>query len=282
MEVVRGIGTMKAITRQAKARGQRIGFVPTMGALHEGHLSLVRRARQKADLVVVSIFVNPTQFGPHEDYDRYPRDLEGDIARLAQEDVDYVFTPAVQEIYPPGYATYVEVEGLSERLCGRSRPGHFRGVATVVLKLIAIISPDYAFFGQKDAQQAVIIRKMVEDLNLDVEIIVCPIVREADGLAMSSRNRYLNAEERAAATILYKALQQAKQMIEAGTKSAEKVIQTMRAMIESQPHTRIDYVEIVEATTLEPLTTLTGECLIALAVFVGQARLIDNLVVQCE
>lgn len=280
MEIIKEISRMKAITRQAAARGQRIGLVPTMGALHQGHLSLVRRAREMADLVVASIFVNPTQFGPNEDYTRYPRDLEGDAARLAQEGVDYLFAPSVEEIYPPGYATYVDVEGLSERLCGKSRPGHFRGVMTVVMKLVAIVSPNYAFFGQKDAQQVVIIKKMVEDLNLDVEIVVCPIVREADGLAMSSRNSYLNAEERRAATILYKALQRAKQMIESGARSVEEIIQTMREMIESEPHARIDYVEIVNARTLEPLATLTGECLIALAVFVGPARLIDNFIVQ--
>ncbi|MBI3952318.1 MAG: pantoate--beta-alanine ligase [Acidobacteria bacterium] len=281
MEIVSEIGKMKAITQEAAARGQRIGSVPTMGALHEGHLSLVRRARERSDLVVASVFVNPAQFGPNEDYTRYPRNLEADAAQLAREGVDCLFAPSLEEIYPPGYATYVEVEGLSDRLCGKSRPGHFRGVTTVVLKLFEIVSPDYAFFGQKDAQQVVIIKKMVEDLNLDVEIIVCPIVREADGLAMSSRNNYLNAEERAAATILYKALQRARQMIDAGARNAEEIVQAMRAMIENEPRARIDYVEIANAKTLKPLTTLTGECLIALAVFVGPARLIDNLVVQC-
>lgn len=280
MEIVKEIATMKAITREAAARSQRLGLVPTMGALHEGHLSLVRRAREKSDVVVVSIFVNPTQFGPNEDFTRYPRNLEGDATLLTQEGVDYLFAPSVEEIYPSGYATYVEVEGLSERLCGRSRPGHFRGVATVVLKLLSIVAPHYAFFGQKDAQQVVIIKKMAEDLNLDVEIVVCPIVREADGLAMSSRNRYLNVEERQAATILYQALQRAKQMIDAEARDAERIIRTMQQMIEAEPRARIDYVEIVNARTLEPLTTVSGECLIALAVFVGPARLIDNLVIQ--
>jgi pantoate--beta-alanine ligase len=280
MEIVKEIAKMKTTTRAAAAQGQRIGLVPTMGALHEGHLSLVRRAREMADVVVASVFVNPTQFGPNEDYTRYPRHLDADAARLTQEGVDYLFAPSVEEIYPSGYTTYVEVKGLSDRLCGRSRPGHFRGVTTVVLKLFSIVAPHYAFFGQKDAQQVVIIEKMVADLNLDVEIVVCPIVREADGLAMSSRNRYLDAEERQAATILYQALQRAKQMIEAGTTSAAEIIQTMREMIEAEPRARLDYVEIVQAKTLEPLTTLTGECLIALAVFVGPARLIDNLMVN--
>jgi pantoate--beta-alanine ligase len=282
MEIIKEISTLKVITRAAAARGQRIGLVPTMGALHQGHLSLVRRAREKADVVVASIFVNPTQFGPTEDYTRYPRNLERDATLLAQADVDYLFAPSVEEIYPPGYATYVEVEGLSDQLCGQSRPGHFRGVTTVVMKLLAIVAPHYAFFGQKDAQQVVIIKKMVEDLNLDVEIIVCPIVREADGLAMSSRNSYLHAEARQAAPVLYNALQRARQMIEAGTRSAPEIIQALRRLIESEPHTRIDYVEIVNARTLEPVATLSGECLIALAVFVGPTRLIDNLAVQCE
>jgi pantoate--beta-alanine ligase len=280
MEIISDIGRMKAITRQATARGQRIGLVPTMGALHEGHLSLVRQAREKTDLVVVSIFVNPTQFGPKEDFSRYPRDLEGDAAKLAHAGVNYIFAPSVDQIYPPGYATYVQVERLSDRLCGRSRPGHFRGVTTVVLKLFSIVAPHDAFFGQKDAQQAIIIKKMVEDLNLDVNVVVCPIVRETDGLAMSSRNSYLNAEERPAATILCRALQHARQMIEAGTINADEVIQAVRTIIESEPRARIDYVEIVSPTTLEPLRTLTGECPIALAVFVGPARLIDNLVVR--
>jgi len=279
MEIVREISQMKAITRAATARGQRIGFVPTMGALHEGHLSLVHRARETADVVVASIFVNPTQFGPHEDYTRYPRNLGRDAALLAQEGVHYLFAPSVEEIYPAGYATHIEVEGLGERLCGRSRPGHFRGVTTVVLKLFSIVSPHYAFFGQKDAQQVAIIKKMVEDLNLDVEIIVCPIVREADGLAMSSRNRYLNAEQRQSAMILYRALQRARRMIEAGATNAAEIIQLMQETIASEPLARVDYIEIVNAKTLEPLTTLTGECLIALAVFVGPARLIDNFVV---
>ncbi len=280
MDRVSEISRMKAITREAATRGQRIGFVPTMGALHEGHLSLVRRAREISDIVVASIFVNPTQFGPQEDYSHYPRDLENDATKLSQEGVDHLFIPSAQEIYPPSYATYVEVEGLGERLCGRSRPGHFRGVTTIVLKLFSIVSSHYAFFGQKDAQQVVIIQKMVEDLNLDTHIIVCPTVREADGLAMSSRNKYLDTEERQAATILYKALQHANEMIGAGTRNAAVIGQTMREMINSEPRARIDYIEIVNAKTLDPLTMLDGECLLALAVFVGPTRLIDNLIVN--
>lgn len=280
MQLITNVSTMRAVARATAAKGRRIGFVPTMGALHEGHLSLVWTAQQRADVIVVSIFVNPIQFGPHEDFDRYPRDLQADVALLEREGVDYVFAPSVEAIYPPGYATYVTVEGLADRLCGRSRPGHFRGVTTVVLKLFEIIRPHVACFGQKDAQQLVIIKKMVADLNLDVEIVACPIEREPDGLAMSSRNRYLQPHERQAATILYRSLQHARQMIEAGCREAPKIIEAMRQLIESEPLARIDYIEIVNAETLDPLNVLQGECLIALAVFIGPARLIDNLVVS--
>lgn len=280
MQLITNVSTMRAVARATAAKGRRIGFVPTMGALHEGHLSLVWTAQQRADVIVVSIFVNPIQFGPHEDFDRYPRDLQADVALLEREGVDYVFAPSVEAIYPPGYATYVTVEGLADRLCGRSRPGHFRGVTTVVLKLFEIIRPHVACFGQKDAQQLVIIKKMVADLNLDVEIVACPIEREPDGLAMSSRNRYLQPHERQAATILYRSLQHAQQMIEAGCREAPEIIAAMRQLIECEPLARIDYIEIVNAETLDPLNVLQGECLIALAVFIGPARLIDNLVVS--
>lgn len=280
MEVIHTIDEMKARTRAHRARGERIGFVPTMGALHDGHLSLVRAARQQCDIVVVSIFVNPTQFGPQEDYDRYPRDLAGDVNALTAEGVDYVFAPTVEEMYPPGFATYVEVEGLSERLCGRSRPGHFRGVATVVMKLLAIVAPHRAYFGQKDAQQAVIIKRMVRDLNLDPEIIVCPIVREKDGLAMSSRNRYLSPDERKAATVLYRALRRAQELIEAGETDAATILQAMRDILAAEPRARVDYVEIVHPQTLDSLSTIADECLIALAVYIGSARLIDNMLIS--
>ncbi|MCS6806995.1 MAG: pantoate--beta-alanine ligase [Acidobacteriota bacterium] len=280
MEIITEVAPMKAVARATARQGQRIGFVPTMGALHEGHLSLVRAAQQRADVVIVSVFVNPTQFGPHEDFNRYPRDLQTDIALLEREGVQYLFAPSVEAMYPAGYATYVTVEGLADRLCGRSRPGHFRGVTTVVLKLFEIVRPHVACFGQKDAQQLVIIRKMVADLNLDVEIVACPIVREPDGLAMSSRNRYLQPDERQAATILYRSLQHARQMIDSGQRQAAEITAAMRQLIQREPLARIDYIEIVNAQTLDPLTVLEGECLIALAVFVGPARLIDNLVVN--
>jgi pantoate--beta-alanine ligase len=277
MEVIEKISEMKKAVRQLKEEKKRIGFVPTMGYLHEGHLSLVRASKKEAEVTVVSIFVNPTQFGPKEDFNRYPRDLERDKSLLAKEGVDFLFHPPVEEMYPSNYRTYVEVTGLQDRLCGRSRPGHFRGVATVVLKLFNIVCPDLAYFGQKDAQQAVVIRRLVRDLNLDVEIKVMPIVRDADGLALSSRNTYLSPEERRASLALPRSLQAAARLLERGERKAEKVKEQIEKIISSEPNLRIDYVEIVDPEELRPLEEIRGAALIAAAVFCGQTRLIDNL-----
>jgi len=277
MEIIGTISQMKNITRNLKQDGKRIGFVPTMGYLHEGHLSLVRACRQENDIVVVSIFVNPIQFGPQEDFDRYPRDLTRDQALLEKEGVDYLFYPSAQEMYPAGYRTYVEVTGLQDVLCGRSRPGHFRGVATVVLKLFNIVMPDVAYFGQKDAQQAVIIRRLVRDLNLDVEIKVMPIVRDMDGLALSSRNTYLSAEERKASLAIPKSLEVARQLIEEGERDASVIKTKIEEIIKAEPQLRIDYIEIVDPEELQPIEKITDEALVALAVYCGETRLIDNL-----
>jgi pantoate--beta-alanine ligase len=277
MRTVRPVAEMKALARGWRSEGRRIGFVPTMGYLHEGHLSLVRESKARADVTVVSIFVNPTQFGPHEDFKRYPRDLTKDSAFLEAAGVDALFTPEVGEIYPPGYRTYVEVEGLQDKLCGRSRPGHFRGVATVVLKLFDIIGPDLAFFGAKDAQQVLIIRRMAADLDLDVEVVPCPLVREPDGLALSSRNVYLGPAERKAALSLSTGLRWAEKAVAAGERDAARIVAGVRAVIEAEPLARIDYVEAIDPETLEPVAEVRGEVLLALAVFFGATRLIDNV-----
>ncbi|MGH9805482.1 MAG: pantoate--beta-alanine ligase, partial [Candidatus Acidiferrales bacterium] len=259
-----------------------IGFVPTMGALHEGHLSLVRASKQRADLTVVSLFVNPAQFGPREDYRRYPQDLEADSALLVREGADILFAPGVEEIYPADFQSSVSVERLSEPLCGRFRPGHFRGVATVVLKLFNIVSPDVAFFGRKDAQQSIVIQRLVRDLNLPIEVVVCPIVREPDGLAMSSRNAYLSAEERRAALALSRSLERARKLLLGGERRAGVIVGEMRRLVEAEPRARIDYIEAVDAATLAPLSLIAGRALIALAIWIGAARLIDNLVADIE
>jgi len=257
-----------------------VGYVPTMGYLHDGHMSLVERARKENDIVVMSIFVNPVQFAPGEDFDRYPRDIERD-KKIAQEGgVDYLFVPEVSEMYPEGYSTYVEVEGITEVLCGAKRPGHFRGVATVVTKLFNIVKPHRAYFGKKDFQQLKVIERLVKDLNFDVEVIGCPIVREKDGLAMSSRNVYLSPKERESATSLYRALKLAKELIEKGERNPETIKSKMEEFILSHPHVKaIDYIEIVDSETLKPVDEIKEGTLIALAVFVGNARLIDNWVV---
>lgn len=280
MKVIETIAGMKAASAGWKAAGRRVGFVPTMGFLHDGHLSLVREARKRAEVVVVSIFVNPAQFGPREDFSRYPRDLDRDRALLEAEGVDVLFHPAAAEMYPPGYRTYVEVQGLQDALCGRSRPGHFRGVATVVLKLFNIVRPDAAFFGAKDAQQVTILRKMAADLDLDVEVVTCPIVREPDGLAMSSRNAYLKPDERRAALVLSRGLAEAERAIRAGERDAAKVLAAVRAVIDAEPLARIDYVEAVDPLGFGPVEEIRGDVLLALAVFVGSTRLIDNLLVS--
>ncbi|MGB4704108.1 MAG: pantoate--beta-alanine ligase [Candidatus Saccharicenans sp.] len=277
MEIVTTADELKERVRSWKKEGRRIGFVPTMGYLHEGHLSLVRESKKRSDVTVVSIFVNPKQFGPAEDYQIYPRDLERDRRLLEKEGVDLIFYPSVEQMYPEGYRTYVEVEGLQDKLCGRSRPGHFRGVCTVVLKLFNLVEPDEAYFGWKDAQQVIIIKKMVEDLNLPVKIVPLPLVRDHDGLALSSRNTYLNPQERQAALVLKKSLDLAEQLIKSGEREAGAIRQKMVELILSEPLARIDYVEIVDLKNLEPLEKIEGEVLVALAVYIGRTRLIDNL-----
>jgi pantoate--beta-alanine ligase len=271
---------MKQVARQARADGRPAGFVPTMGALHEGHMSLVRAAMAECRTVIASIFVNPTQFGPGEDFQKYPRTLSQDSRKLEDAGVDFLFAPAPEEIYPRGFCTWVNVEGLSERLEGRLRPGHFRGVTTVVLKLLEIVQPAKAFFGRKDAQQARLIRQMARDLHLDSEIVACPIVREPDGLAMSSRNAYLRPEERRAATVLYRALDGASQAIARGERDALRLVAAMREMLRSERLAEPDYVELVDAETLEPMTRLRGVCFALLAVRIGATRLIDNLLIE--
>jgi pantoate--beta-alanine ligase len=278
MKTVTTIAGMKAAVAEVRLQGRTIGFVPTMGYLHEGHLSLVRESRKSADVTVVSIFVNPLQFGAQEDFRQYPRNPERDAALLDKEGVDILFLPENREMYPEGYRTSIEVAGLEDKLCGRSRPGHFKGVATVVLKLFNIVRPDYAFFGQKDAQQVVILRRMVEDLNAKVEIRAMPIIRDPDGLAMSSRNAYLSAEERRAALVLSKSLEEARRMFEKGERAADPIREGLCRTIAAEPLARIDYAEVVNPGSLEPVERLDGEVLVALAVYVGKTRLIDNTI----
>ncbi|MBI1929694.1 pantoate--beta-alanine ligase [Candidatus Poribacteria bacterium] len=278
MQIITSPSATQADCRARRAEGKQIGLVPTMGYLHEGHLSLVRRARADNDWVVVSIFVNPIQFGPNEDLANYPRDFDRDRQLLEAEGVDLIFAPTVEGMYPPGSLTFVEVEGnLTKGLCGASRPGHFRGVTTVVSKLFNIVLPHRAYFGQKDAQQLAVIGRMVADLNFDIEIIPMPIVREPDGLAMSSRNRYLNPEERRSATTLYRSLQLAKGLIENRERDAAKITAAMRNLIGQEKPARIDYIEIIDANSFEPMGPVHREILIALAVFMGGTRLIDNV-----
>ncbi|GER81077.1 MAG: pantoate--beta-alanine ligase [Anaerolineales bacterium] len=257
----------------------RLGLVPTMGYLHKGHLSLARRAREECDRVAASIFVNPTQFGPTEDLSKYPRDLDRDLSLLDAAGVDLVWTPDNETIYPPDFSTWVEVEGLTKPLEGAARPGHFRGVTTVVAKLFNAVQPQAAYFGQKDAQQAAVVRKMTRDLNFPVEIVVCPTVREADGLAMSSRNSYLSPEERKSAVVLFRALTAAREAFERGERDAESLRKVMSEMLASEPRARTQYVSCADYDTLEELATVTGKALLSMAVFIGKTRLIDNFVV---
>jgi pantoate--beta-alanine ligase len=271
---------MKQVARQARAEGRLAGLVPTMGALHAGHLSLIEAARRASSPVVVSLFVNPKQFGPSEDYTKYPRDFESDRRKLEEAGVDFLFAPSVEEIYPPGFRTSVNLEGLADRLEGKIRPGHFRGVATVVLKLLEIVAPRFAYFGRKDAQQARIIRQMAADLNLDSEIVVCPIVREPDGLALSSRNRYLSSAERKAATVLYRSLSRARLAIEEGERDTMRIVSAMRRELAKEPLASPDYVEIVDTDSFEPVMRLTRSSLVLLAVRFGATRLIDNMQVE--
>jgi len=282
MEIINRRQRMSSVARKIRREQDKsVGLVPTMGALHEGHLSLVREARQMCDIVVVSVFVNPAQFAPNEDFAQYPRDLTKDTALLTDYNVDYIFAPTAEEMYPKGYATYVTVEGLSDQLEGVSRPGHFRGVATVVTILLNTIRPDFAFFGQKDAQQAVIIKRLVRDLALDTEIVVLPTVREDSGLAMSSRNVYLSAEERDAAKVIHKALVKAKEAYKAGERNGGKLVDLVHRMVDAEPRARVDYVNIANADNLERLDKLEDQpILISVAVFVGKTRLIDNILMN--
>jgi len=270
---------MRAASRAARADGKRVGFVPTMGALHEGHLSLVRAARASCDFVIASIFVNPTQFGPNEDLSRYPRPFERDRELFEREGVDVLFTPSLEEMYPAGAVTWVTVEELSGKLDGRSRPGHFRGVTTVVAKLFHVVEPDAAFFGQKDAAQVAVIKRMVRDLNLPVEIVVCPIVREPDGLAMSSRNAYLDPQQRKQALVLHRSLMRVKELVGAGERSGAKLAASGRDEIASENEVRLDYFEIVDPETLDAVESTVQGALAAVAAYVGKARLIDNLII---
>lgn len=276
--LIRKIKDMKQITKRLKKEGKTIGFVPTMGYLHEGHVSLIRCSKKDNDITVVSIFVNPIQFGKNEDLDRYPRDLERDVEICTKEGVDYVFYPSADEMYPEGFSTYVEVEGITQRLCGAFRSGHFKGVTTVVAKLFNIVQPDRAYFGEKDYQQLKVIQKMVRDLNIDVEVIGCPLIREKDGLALSSRNKYLTPEERKSALSISRALFRAKQMFESGEKDPSKVIDEVKRIISSQPLVKeIQYVEVVDPERLTPKKKLEKGDVVAVAVFVGNTRLIDNI-----
>ena len=280
VKVIEDIAGMRSYVSGIKARGDTVGLVPTMGYLHEGHLSLMRKAGELSDHVVISIFVNPTQFGPNEDLDRYPRDFERDLDLASSVGVECIFHPRSQDIYPKGYATYIHVEGLSSVLCGVSRPTHFRGVATVVAKLFNIVEPDIAVFGEKDYQQLVIIRRMVADLNMKVKIVGYPIVREKDGLAMSSRNRYLSQQERKKATVLSRALKRAEDMFYNGERDASAIREALVEMIMGEDGCNIDYVEIVDADYLSRLRTIDRKAVIALAVNIGKARLIDNTIID--
>jgi len=271
------INSLRAESRAARVAGKRIGFVPTMGALHDGHLSLIRAAKSRCDLVVASIFVNPTQFGPNEDLAKYPRTFERDCQLLEKENADLLFAPTVEEMYPQDAVTWVTVEGLSEKLDGKSRPGHFRGVTTVVAKLFHIVEPDIAFFGQKDAAQVAIIRRMVRDMKFPVEIVACPIVREPDGLAMSSRNAYLDSSQRKAALVLSRALWEVERKYKPGERDTNTLIERGKQLIAKEPAARLDYLELVNADTLDPVAQATPGTMVAVAAYVGNTRLIDNL-----
>jgi pantoate--beta-alanine ligase len=279
MKVIRAVAELRAWSRQARQSGQSVALVPTMGALHEGHLSLVRAAKASCSRVAASIFVNPTQFGPNEDFALYPRTFEADCELLEAEGVDVVFAPTPEEIYRRGAVTFVEVAGLSDRLDGQSRPGHFRGVATVVTKLLIAAEPDRAFFGQKDAAQVAVLRRMVADLCLPVELVVCPIVREPDGLAMSSRNRYLSVGERNQALVLSRVIQAAQQLVQTGERQASALVEVARRVFSTEPEVRVDYIAAVNWGTLELVEEIDSETLFAVAAYLGKNRLIDNFIV---
>lgn len=278
MKVIRKIKTMQREVEKLKKKNKVIGFVPTMGYLHDGHIRLINEAQKISDVVVVSIFVNPTQFGPNEDYEKYPRDERRDLKLCRNHSVDYVFIPSVNEIYPEGYETYVELTKTPNHLCGLSRPGHFRGVATILVKLFNIVKPDIAFFGLKDFQQTVVVKKLVSDLNITMRIKTVETVRDVDGLALSSRNKYLSEEERKKALTIPRSLIMAKEMIESGERSCEKIKEAMKKLLEENG-LKVDYAEIVDSDTLEELKEVRFPCAIAVAAFVGQTRLIDNIVI---
>jgi pantoate--beta-alanine ligase len=283
MEIINRRQRMASVARKLRREEDKtIGLVPTMGALHDGHLSLVREARRMCDVVVVSVFVNPTQFGPSEDFSRYPRDLTGDTTKLSDYNVDYVFAPPAEEVYPKGFSTYVNVEGLSETMEGAARPGHFRGVATVLTVLFNTVRPDFAFFGQKDAQQTLVVRRLVRDLAFDIEVVVLPTVREQTGLALSSRNAYLTGEQHRAAGVLYRALSQAKEVYMEGERNPKRMAEVVRAQVEAEPLARLEYVGVVDAETMEKFDRIPEDrpVLIALAAQVGRTRLIDNVLIQ--
>ncbi|MCX5692871.1 MAG: pantoate--beta-alanine ligase [Candidatus Omnitrophica bacterium] len=280
MKVYKSISSLIKKVREVKKQGYKIGLVPTMGFLHKGHMSLIRKARKDTDYIIVSIFVNPAQFGPKEDLKRYPVDLKRDFMLCEREGVDIIFTPEAKEMYPNGYATYVNVEKITDTLCGASRPGHFRGVSTVVAKLFNITMPDIAYFGRKDAQQAIIIKRMTEDLNMGVKIKVMPIVREKDGLAMSSRNVYLNRKERCRSQSICKSLKSAKELFNSGERESKKIINKIKRVIDNQPDTKIDYVAIVDTKDLKDIKRISGEALVAVAVWIGKTRLIDNIILN--
>lgn len=281
MKIISDIREMQETCLQIRKSGRTIGFVPTMGFLHEGHLSLLDIAKNSADVAVMSIYVNPYQFGPNEDFSSYPRDLEKDQSLAEGRGCDILFTPDDKQIYPEPYNTYVEVSGLTESLCGVSRPGHFKGVATIVCKLFQIVQPDHAVFGQKDAQQFAVLQKMVRDLNIPVKMVSAPILREADGLAMSSRNRYLNEAQRKNAAILYRSLQSAEKLVLSGEKDTGNILSAVREKISEIPEAEIDYIQIVDAESMRPQTRIDGNrCLLALAVFIGKTRLIDNIILD--
>lgn len=281
MQIIKSIKDMQAMSRWQKKEGKAIGFVPTMGALHQGHLSLVRRSKKENDRTIVSIFVNPAQFGPKEDFDKYPRDREGDLGKLLSLEVDAVFIPERETMYPEGFSTFINVGRIGEKLCGVSRPGHFNGVATVVAKLFNIVMPDRAYFGQKDFQQTAVIRKLVREMDYSVDIIVCSIIREPDGLAMSSRNTYLSIEERKAATILYKALKLGEELIlSRGMRDLSSLTREIEKLIRSEPLAGVEYIEIVHPRNLEAVRNIILPVVVCIAVKIGNTRLIDNIIVE--
>jgi len=280
MKVAKTIKSIRNLVKAARSKGKKIGFVPTMGALHIGHISLIEAAVKKCDFVVVSIFVNPAQFGPGEDFEKYPRPLKTDLEICRKAGVDVVFTPATKQMYPQENLTWVNAEKLTEQLCGQFRPGHFRGVTTVCAKLFNIVAPDIAFFGQKDAQQAIVIKRMVADLNMPVESVVCPTVRHSDGLAVSSRNQYLTEQQRKDATYVYKSLEECRKLINSGITDSKTIIAKMRKILNQAPSIKIEYISIVDADTLQELKKITGKVLTAVAVKIGSTRLIDNIVVD--